>query len=100
MIRFDPRLWICSATRAWAPAPMPTIAMTAATPMMMPSIVRALRSLFTRRARPRYGRSATGSRRVLFLGRQLGEGGHGIAGSTARSSPRSLPSRKVRLRLA
>src|SRR5437762_532346 len=26
MMRFDPRLWICSATRAWAPAPTPTIA--------------------------------------------------------------------------
>ncbi len=52
MIRFDPRLWICSATRAWAPEPTPTMAITALTPMMMPSIVRALRSLLTRRARP------------------------------------------------
>ena len=52
MIRFEPRLWICSATRAWAPVPTPTIAMTALTPMMMPSIVSALRSLFTRSARP------------------------------------------------
>src|SRR5947199_272886 len=51
MMRFEPRLWICSATRAWAPAPTPTIAMTAATPMMMPSIVRALRSLLTRSER-------------------------------------------------
>src|SRR2546429_6489643 len=51
IFRFDPRLWICSATRAWAPAPTPTIAMTAATPMMMPSIVSALRSLLTRSAR-------------------------------------------------
>ena len=51
MIRFEPRLWICSATRACAPAPTPTIAITAPTPMMMPSIVSALRSLLTRSAR-------------------------------------------------
>src|SRR5882724_6812785 len=51
MIRLEPRLWICSATRAWAPAPTATIVMTAPTPMMMPSIVSALRSLFTRSAR-------------------------------------------------
>src|SRR5690242_19039840 len=51
MIRLEPRLWICSATRAWAPAPTATIVMTAPTPMMIPSIVSALRSLFTRSAR-------------------------------------------------
>ena len=50
-IRFEPRLWICSATRAWAPEPTATMAITAPTPMMMPSIVRALLSLFTRSAR-------------------------------------------------
>src|SRR5262249_54242826 len=49
--RFEPRLWICSAMRACAPEPTETIAMTAATPMMMPSMVSTLRSLFTRRAR-------------------------------------------------
>src|SRR5262245_29624660 len=48
MMRLDPRLWICSATRAWAPAPTATMAMTAPTPMMMPSMVSALRSVFTR----------------------------------------------------
>jgi hypothetical protein len=51
MRRFEPRLWICSATRAWAPAPTATMAMIEPTPMMMPSIVSALRSLLTRRAR-------------------------------------------------
>ncbi len=28
IIRFEPRLWISSATRAWAPAPTPTMVMT------------------------------------------------------------------------
>ena len=51
MIMFEPRLWICSATRAWAPAPTATIVMTAPTPITMPSMVSALRSLFTRSAR-------------------------------------------------
>src|SRR5439155_113398 len=51
MIRFEPRLWICSVTRAWAPEPTATMAITAATPMTIPSIVRPLRSLFTRNAR-------------------------------------------------
>jgi hypothetical protein len=34
--------------RAWAPAPTETMAITAATPMTMPSMVSAVRSLFTR----------------------------------------------------
>ncbi len=45
-----PRLWICSATRAWAPAPTATMVMTAPTPITMPSMVSALRILLTRRA--------------------------------------------------
>ena len=36
------------AIRCWAPAPTDTIAITAATPMTMPSMVRAVRSLLTR----------------------------------------------------
>ena len=40
-IRFAPRLSICFNTTAWAPAPMATEAITAPTPMMMPSMVRA-----------------------------------------------------------
>jgi len=51
MIMFEPRLWICSATRACAPEPTATMVITAPTPMTMPSMVSALRSLFTRRAR-------------------------------------------------
>ena len=39
------------AMRACAPEPTEIMAMTAATPMMMPSMVRMLRNLFTRRAR-------------------------------------------------
>ena len=50
-ITFSPRLAICASTCAFAPLPMPTIAMTAPTPMMMPSTVRTERSLFRRRAR-------------------------------------------------
>ena len=49
--RFEPGARICSATWVWAPAPMATMAMTAATPMTMPSMVSALRSALTRRAR-------------------------------------------------
>ncbi len=48
---FEPRLWICSATRAWAPAPTATMVITAPTPMTMPSMVSALRSMLTRSAR-------------------------------------------------
>ena len=48
---FEPRLAICSATRAWAPAPTDTMVITAPTPITMPSIVSALRSLLTRSAR-------------------------------------------------
>ena len=45
MIRLLPMLWIWSCMRAVAPAPTPTIAITAATPMMMPSMVSAERAL-------------------------------------------------------
>src|SRR5207247_25352 len=51
MMRLVPRLSIRSVTLACAPVPTPTMAITAPTPMMMPSIVNALRSLFTRSAR-------------------------------------------------
>ena len=50
-MRLEPSARICSATRAWAPAPTDTMAMTAPTPMMMPSMVSELRRGFTRRAR-------------------------------------------------
>ena len=51
MIILEPRLWICSATRACAPVPTATMVITAPTPMTMPSMVSALRSRLTRSAR-------------------------------------------------
>ena len=51
MIRLLPMLWICSLIRAVAPEPTATMAMTAATPMIIPSIVKADRMRLTRRAR-------------------------------------------------
>ena len=44
-------LEICSAICRLAPVPTATMAITAPTPMMMPSMVRAERILFTRSAR-------------------------------------------------
>src|SRR5262245_50094767 len=71
-IMLDPRLWICSDTRAWAPAPTATMVITAPTPMTMPSMVRALRSLLTRSARI--------AMRVVA---------HSVMASPPRSSPRA-----------
>ena len=50
MIRLVPPDWICSSICCRAPVPSATIVMTAATPMMIPSIVRAVRILFRPRA--------------------------------------------------
>ncbi len=49
-IRFEPRFFSCSRTRSCAPPPMASIAITAATPMIMPSIVSDDRSLLMRSA--------------------------------------------------
>src|ERR1041385_1607411 len=49
--RLVPKLAICSCTLFLAPSPMATIAITAPTPMMMPSMVRKERSLFLAKAR-------------------------------------------------
>jgi hypothetical protein len=46
-----PRLAIFSWTEVLAPRPMPTMAMTAATPMMIPRIVSSERIAFRRKAR-------------------------------------------------
>src|SRR5258708_3771649 len=46
--RLAPSVRILSETSAWAPVPTDTIQTTAPTPTTIPSIVRALRSLFTR----------------------------------------------------
>lgn len=51
IIRFEPRLFSCSATFSLAPSPTASIVITAATPMMMPSAVSALRSLLARSER-------------------------------------------------
>ena len=51
MITFWPSAAMRASTCALAPLPMPTMAMTAPTPMMMPSIVSAVRILFRRSAR-------------------------------------------------
>ncbi len=50
IMMFEPRLLIWSSTSARAPAPIATIAITAATPMKMPSMVSALRSGLARSA--------------------------------------------------
>jgi hypothetical protein len=64
IIRFDPILAICSAILLFAPEPTAIIAITAPTPMMIPSIVRAERILFTIRALRAILRLAR--RRVIF----------------------------------
>src|SRR3990172_9538481 len=46
--RFDPTMEIWAAMRSFAPVPIATIAITAATPMTMPSIVRIDRIRFAR----------------------------------------------------
>jgi len=48
---FCPRLAICASTCDFAPVPIPTMAMTALTPMMMPRAVSVERSLLRRNAR-------------------------------------------------
>ena len=45
-IMFSPRFWICSPIWADAPWPTATLQIKAPTPMLMPSIVKALRSVF------------------------------------------------------
>ena len=51
MMRLLPMLEICSEIFSLAPVPTASMAMTAPTPMMIPSMVRAERILLTRRAR-------------------------------------------------
>src|SRR5262249_21362568 len=46
MIMLVPADWICASIEVCAPVPSATIVMTAATPMIMPSIVSAVRILF------------------------------------------------------
>jgi hypothetical protein len=44
-----PSCWSCSSASRLAPSPIATMMMTAATPMMIPSAVSRLRSLWSRR---------------------------------------------------
>src|SRR4029450_11488570 len=78
MSRLEPRLRICSATRAWAPSPTATIAISEATPMMTPSIVSALGILFGRRARA----ALLAFSRIMLLPQPGAPGGR--AGSPSR----------------
>jgi len=64
-ITFCPRLAICASTCALAPLPMPTIAITAATPIMIPSAVSTERILFRRSAR--YATLNVGAIRIQFV---------------------------------
>jgi len=51
MMTFVPIVAICACTARLAPSPMLTIAMTAATPMTIPSIVSPARSRFRAKIR-------------------------------------------------
>ena len=62
----EPRPFICSCTRLVAPWPTAIMVMTAATPMMMPSMVRMLRSVLAARARNAERRAA----RKFMISRQ------------------------------
>ncbi len=104
-IMFEPRLWICSATRAWAPAPTATMVMTAPTPMTMPSMVSALRSLLMRSARTAMRALAQTvmlrppPRRASSTGR-VERSARASSGSFTASSRVTRPSRKLRMRRA
>src|SRR5436190_5465600 len=51
MITFWPRAATCASTCAFAPLPIPSMAIIVPTPMMIPSAVKAVRSLFRNSAR-------------------------------------------------
>src|SRR5438552_1586217 len=71
-MRFVPRLCTCSVICCWAPRPMLMSVITAATPMITPSMVSTPRSLFARSAR-RATRTASSAFISLVLHRQLRE---------------------------
>ena len=75
MSRFVPIAANASSTCAFAPSPMATIAMTAPTPMMMPSVVRNERILLRKQ---RAQRDAQGLQRI-----------HACTSLPARGSARS-----------
>src|SRR6266436_8085654 len=78
-ITFCPRLAICASTCAFAPLPIPTMAMTAPTPMMIPRAVSTERILFRRNAR--YATLNVGPLRIYLLNHCLLCQGYGGQGS-------------------
>src|SRR6185369_5494544 len=60
MMRFDPALRICASIDACAPPPKATMTITAATPMIMPRAVSAVRITLRRSARTAIPQVATG----------------------------------------
>ena len=74
MIRFVPAELICCSTDVRAPVPIETMLMTAATPMIMPSVVSTVRSLLRDSAMSAI-RSVirTDTSHLLVHGRQRGE---------------------------
>ena len=93
MMRFEPRLRIWSSTRACAPAPTATMVITAATPMMMPSMVSAERSLLMRSARSAMRRVARKfmARRTAARCRERGRASpRASSGAFGASSHRAL----------
>ncbi len=55
--KLSPRFWSCSRIRLDPPSPIATVQMTAAIPIVMPSIVSAVRSLLRARADRATGRT-------------------------------------------
>ncbi len=110
--RLVPRLLICASTDERAPSPTATIVITAATPMKIPSIVSAARSLLRLIARPaattamlaKVHASSTSEAASCLDSRIAGDR---FDRSSAMRTPRSLrvsemitPSRKVTTRSA
>ena len=79
MIMFVPADWICASIELCAPVPSATIVITAATPMIMPSIVSAVRILL----RPS---ALSAMRRIIRKDMRLLHGLRGRSGSAASSS--------------
>ena len=95
---FCPRLAICASTCDFAPLPIPTMAMTAPTPMMMPSAVSVERILLRRSAR-RAMRSVAAilMRKVSPPVAPAGGGAVPLRPPTGRSTGVSLTTRPSRM---
>ena len=82
--RFEPTEEIWAEILRFAPSPMATMTMTAPTPMIIPSIVRAERILFARRER-----NATFPADQRFMRTPVPAGRRSAGGSTRAGPPRS-----------